>query len=124
MISLHRSMHSSQMYPPGPAMSFLTCFCDLLQNEHFSSSPLSPNFATTGLPCCPALLDRTGAIGRVAGGDHLVDDAILQRGLGLQNEVPVGIHVDPLSRLAGVEGEHLLHQVPHAQDLLGRELQV
>jgi hypothetical protein len=32
-------------------MSFFTCFCDLLQNEHLRSSPLSPNFATTGLPC-------------------------------------------------------------------------
>ena len=31
MISLQRSMHSSQMYTPGPAMSFLTCRCDLPQ---------------------------------------------------------------------------------------------
>ena len=46
MISLQRSMHSSQMYTPGPAMSFLTCFCDLPQKLHFSSSPVSPNFAT------------------------------------------------------------------------------
>src|SRR3989440_5759650 len=46
MISLHRSMHSSQMYTPGPAMSFLTCFCDFPQKEHFSRSPPSPNFAT------------------------------------------------------------------------------
>ncbi len=50
MISLHRSMHSSQMYTPGPAISFLTCFCDLPQNEHFSSSPVSPNFATSVPP--------------------------------------------------------------------------
>src|ERR1700741_3720055 len=46
MISLQRSMHSSQMYTPGPAMSFLTCFWDFPQNEHFSRSPPSPNFAT------------------------------------------------------------------------------
>ena len=44
MISLQRSMHSSQMYTPGPAMSFLTCFWLLPQNEHFSRSE-SPNFA-------------------------------------------------------------------------------
>src|ERR1051325_8541703 len=50
MISLQRSMHSSQMYTPGPAMSFLTCFCDFPQNEHFSRSPPSPNFATQLLP--------------------------------------------------------------------------
>ena len=42
MISLHKSMHSSQMYTPGPAISFLTCFGLLPQNEHLSRSPLSP----------------------------------------------------------------------------------
>ena len=42
MISLHRSMHSSQMYTPGPAMSFLTCFWLLPQKEHFRRSPVSP----------------------------------------------------------------------------------
>src|SRR6202000_1537997 len=46
MISLQRSMHSSQMYTPGPAMSFLTCFWLLPQNEHFSRSPPSPMRAT------------------------------------------------------------------------------
>src|SRR3954451_13951181 len=46
MISLHRSMHSSQMYTPGPAISFLTCFCDFPQKEHFSRSPPSPMRAT------------------------------------------------------------------------------
>jgi hypothetical protein len=44
MISLQRSMHSSQMYTPGPAMSFLTCFCDFPQKEHFRRSE-SPNLA-------------------------------------------------------------------------------
>src|ERR1700755_2498117 len=46
MISLQRSMHSSQMYTPGPAMSFLTCFWLFPQNEHFSRSPPSPMRAT------------------------------------------------------------------------------
>src|SRR3954454_7040106 len=55
MISLQRSMHSSQMYTPGPAMSFLTCFCDLPQKEHFSRSPPSPIRATYVLP---ALIGR------------------------------------------------------------------
>ena len=31
-------------------MSFLTCFCDLPQNEHLSSSPPSPNLATSSAP--------------------------------------------------------------------------
>src|SRR6059058_4658554 len=51
MISLQRSMHSSQMYTPGPAMSFLTCFWLFPQNEHFSRSPPSPMRATQLLPC-------------------------------------------------------------------------
>src|SRR5207342_134654 len=65
MISLHRSMHSSQMYTPGPAMSFLTCFWDLPQNEHFSSSPPSPNLATSSPPQSGVVLVcyRTAAMG-------------------------------------------------------------
>ncbi len=55
MISLQRSMHSSQMYTPGPAMSFLTCFWLFPQNEHFSRSE-SPNFAIS--PCPPGSSDR------------------------------------------------------------------
>ncbi|GGM72111.1 hypothetical protein GCM10007977_087310 [Dactylosporangium sucinum] len=43
-------MHSSQIYTPGPAMSFFTCFCDLPQKEHFSRSPPSPIRATYDLP--------------------------------------------------------------------------
>ena len=35
-------MHSSQMYTPGPAISFLTCFGLFPQNEHFRRSPPSP----------------------------------------------------------------------------------
>src|SRR6266511_1134828 len=56
MISLQRSMHSSQMYTPGPAISFFTCFCDFPQKEHLSRSPPSPIRATYGLP---ALTGRT-----------------------------------------------------------------
>src|SRR4051812_31960816 len=50
MISLQRSMHSSQMYTPGPAISFLTCFWLFPQKEHFSRSPPSPIRATGGHP--------------------------------------------------------------------------
>ena len=52
MISLHRSMHSSQMYTPGPAMSFFTCFWLFPQKEHFSRSD-SPNFAIYRCPFAP-----------------------------------------------------------------------
>src|SRR3982750_4155548 len=56
MISLQRSMHSSQMYTPGPAMSFLTCFWDFPQNEHFNRSE-SPILA---MPVAP--LDARGRV--------------------------------------------------------------
>src|SRR5437879_1107500 len=57
MMSLHRSMHSSQMYTPGPAMSFFTCFWDLPQKLHLTRSPPSPNLAT---PAPPDLSLRRG----------------------------------------------------------------
>src|SRR5881392_2342006 len=101
-------------------MSFFTCFCDLPQNEHLSSSPPSPNFATVDEP--PGSLrggrDRAAVVSELPGGDHLVDDAVF---LGLvrgQYEIAVGILVDLLDRLAGVVGDDLAHEVPHPQDLL------
>src|SRR5678816_3232173 len=76
MISLHRSMHSSQMYTPGPAMSFFTCFCDFPQKEHFTRSPPSPNLAMCAPPpLCHAR--RDGHLGQLASGDHFIDDAVL-----------------------------------------------
>src|SRR5699024_3847676 len=45
MISLHSSMHSSQMYTPGPAMSLTTCFWLFPQKEHLSRSAPSPTRA-------------------------------------------------------------------------------
>src|SRR5688500_11159493 len=101
MISLQRSMHSSQMYTPGPAISFLTCFCDLPQNEHFNRSAPSPNLAIWSSPLAQGyrrrLLERTCLVGppatvicrllatghgqQLLGGlpalDDLVDDAVL-----------------------------------------------
>ncbi len=38
MISLQRSMHSSQIYTPGPAISFFTCLWDLPQKLHSNCS--------------------------------------------------------------------------------------
>src|SRR4029079_17170725 len=79
MISLQRSMHSSQMYTPGPAINFFTCFWLFPQNEHFSRSPPSPNFATrTSSPDFPA---SAGALGHrhrreLTIRDDLVDEAV------------------------------------------------
>src|SRR5205823_9651468 len=103
MISLQRSMHSSQMYTPGPAMSFLTCFWLLPQNEHFSRSPPSPNFATTPpsllLRACLADAGRDPNRRELAVGDHLVDDAVVARFESAHDEVAVGVVRDLLDRL-------------------------
>src|SRR3954447_4889271 len=39
MMSLHSPMHSSQMYTVGPAISFLTSFWALPQNEQVRDAP-------------------------------------------------------------------------------------
>src|SRR5690606_20147641 len=117
MISLQRSMHSSQMYTPGPAMSFLTCFWDLPQKEHFSSSPLSLNFAMCcGLPRgrgsgrAPRWYRRApreGPRGRPVSSADLaavlvprvhdrVDQPVVERLLRVQDEVAVGVALDLL----------------------------
>src|SRR5690348_5242912 len=91
MISLHRSMHSSQMYTPGPAMSFLTCFWLLPQNEHFSRSPPSPMramvvgsyflFAVGGVFVSDVCPDATRSIGQGATDSGESRQWYLQRGL-------------------------------------------
>src|SRR5205085_1287781 len=113
MISLQRSMHSSQMYTPGPAMSFFTCFWDLPQNEHFRRSE-SPNFAISRLPDPP-----NHAAGRLAArprvpilrasrrrgskfrlsfsrGDDLVDEPVFLGLLGRHDEIAVRVVRDLL----------------------------
>src|SRR3954449_271119 len=119
MISLHRSMHSSQMYTPGPAMSLLTCFCDFPQNEHLSSSPPSPNFATVAPLNLVALAraDRAGVVCEVACRDDLVDDAVHLGFFGLEDEVAVGVLRDPLHGLTRVVGEDAVQEIAHAKDL-------
>ena len=74
-------------------MSFLTCFCDLPQKEHFSRSPshrtspplLSP-VRSGPMSGAPALVSVYDALPRrrklrldLAAGDHLVDEAVFLR---------------------------------------------
>src|SRR5439155_14014789 len=142
MISLQRSMHSSQMYTPGPAMSFLTCFCDLPQKEHFRRSE-SPNFATAPRSfgsLGPADHPRTSPEDRLilrclrrggcefslnfARGDDLVDDAVLPGLLGIEDVVPVRVLGHLFQLLPGVLGDDLLEQLPVPGDLLRLDLDV
>src|SRR3954453_5647089 len=128
MISLQRSMHSSQMYTPGPAMSFLTCFCDFPQNEHLRSSPPSPNLATVAAPSsrswASAGPDGPSLVCQLPRGDDLIDDAVVPRLGRFHYEVTVGVLVDLLDGLTGVVGQDLVEEIAHAQDLLGLDLDV
>src|SRR5438876_6904756 len=102
MISLHRSMHSSQMYTPGPAISFFTCRWDLPQKLHSSCS-----FESVGLAiCCLSWRRRVPGSGLVLE-DHAVDDAVVPRLLGAHEVVAVGVFTNVLELLVGVLGDDL-----------------
>src|SRR3954451_16925311 len=123
MISLQRSMHSSQMYTPGPAISFLTCFCDLPQKLHFKRSPPSPNFATVP----PALSGDACDLRHcreLAILEDFVDEPVVPRLVGAHDEVPVRVLRDLLHRLPAVVGEDRVEQVAQPQDLPSLDLDV
>src|SRR5688572_20384041 len=64
-MSLQSEMHSSQMYTDGPAMSFLTSFCDLPQKEQLRFPWLLSRFEELMLPLnlCRCPRHRDGAEG-------------------------------------------------------------
>src|SRR5436305_10126378 len=101
MISLQRSMHSSQMYTPGPAISFLTCLWLFPQKLQRSCSFPSLALATSS-PFTPVRPSRLPVR------DYLVDDPILMGFLGVH--VVVALHVlrNLLHRLIRVQGDDLL----------------
>src|SRR5205085_5643224 len=129
MISLQRSMHSSQMYTPGPAMSFFTCFWDFPQKEHFRRSE-SPNFAmispSPGPVQAPILRGprrRGSKLGlHFPRREHLVDDAVLLGLLRRHDEVPVRVLRDLLEGLTRVLREQLVQEPAVPEDLLGLDL--
>src|SRR3954464_10654878 len=95
MISLQRSMHSSQMYTPGPAISFLTCRCDFPQKEHSSCSLVSVGRAISSQLSQISPVDQ-GGLRPVL--DDLVDDPVVL-GLGRAHEVvALGVARDLLER--------------------------
>src|SRR3546814_13390083 len=107
-------------------MSFLPCFCDLPQKEHFSSSTPSPNVATSSFPRLGSAgpSDRAGVVGQRAGRDALVDDAVLARLFRGHHENALGVLVDLLGLLARVVGAQLVELDPPPLDLSGRALVV
>src|SRR5215470_12401988 len=105
MISLQRSMHSSQMYTPGPAMSFLTCFWLFPQNEHFSRSPPSPMRATQHP--FPRGRDETSRLRRpylgaaLKGRQNIIHDSVLFGLLRVEEPVPLDVPADLVGLAAG-----------------------
>src|SRR3990172_5269448 len=119
MISLQRSMHSSQMYTPGPAMSFLTCFCDLPQKLHLRSSPPSPNLAI----CLPSAtcnsrrwLHLRGYRSQLPACQHSIDHTVIPCFLGQHPIIPLGVKRNFFVALAGVIGQDPVELVAHLDD--------
>src|SRR6266576_4755618 len=117
MISLQRSMHSSQMYTPGPAMSFLTCRCDLPQKEHSSCSLESVGRAI--LFSSPVLL-----IPDLVLRDDAIDYAVLRGLLGGHEVIALGIGANLVVGLPRVVGNDSVEALADVDDLLGVDLDV
>src|SRR5579884_242801 len=118
MISLQRSMHSSQMYTPGPAISFLTCRCDLPQKLQRSCS-----FESVGRAIDCPLQTRHPAPARPPKGrrsvlrDHPVDDPVLLSLFGAHEVITFGVVPNFLEVLPGVLGDDLIEAAPDVDDL-------
>src|SRR5215207_10563182 len=118
MISLQRSMHSSQMYTPGPAISFLTCRCDLPQKEQRSCSLESVGRATGSSPL------SAYALPSLMLGDHPVDDPVGLRFFRAEEIVALSVLPDLLQVLAGVVRDDLVEAPAQLDHLAGVDLDV
>src|SRR2546425_3636956 len=117
MISLQRSMHSSQMYTPGPAISFLTCLWLFPQKLQRSCSFPSVALATSS-PCTSVRPFRLPV------SDHLVDDPVLMGLVGVQVVVPLHVLRNLLHRLIRVLRDDLLQAPLEVDRLSGLDLDV
>src|SRR4029453_6709020 len=113
MISLQRSIHSSQMKTPGPAISFLTCRWLFPQKLQRSCSFPSLALATRS-PSTPNSR-RALVLARISAADHLVDYAVFLCVLRVHEVVAVGVASNFLKVLAGVLGEDLLETALEVQ---------
>src|SRR5438270_9550118 len=96
MISLQRSMHSSQMYTPGPAISFLTCRCDLPQKLQSSCSLESVGRAIDLLCLSRGRGAQVSTCLSAKGNplvlrDHAIDDPVVLRLFGAHEVVTLGV---------------------------------
>src|SRR5437764_14470229 len=123
MISLQRSMHSSQMYTPGPAISFLTWRWDLPQKLQRSCSLESVGRAMS----CPLRLDSACLSAKPRAlvlGDHPVDDSVVLCLLGAHEVVALGVGADLVEILVRVVGDDLIEPPAHVDDLPRMDLDI
>src|SRR6266508_4757096 len=125
MISLQRSMHSSQMYTPGPAISFFTWRWLLPQKLQRSCS--FPSVARAiSLPFSsfsPARLGRFGQ-GLASIGHHRVDDAVIEGLVRVHEVVLFHVLANLVDLLAGVLGDDLLETLLQTERLARLDLDV
>src|SRR3954447_9803046 len=132
MISLQRSMHSSQMYTPGPAISFFTCRCDFPQKLQRSCSfpSLARAIRVSFYPesrVVPRPVPRLGRSldpPRLTVSDHGIDDAVVLGFLWAHEEISLHIPGDLLLGLAGVTRVNLLQTPLQADHLAGLDLDI
>src|SRR3954452_21123817 len=117
MISLQRSMHSSQMYTPGPAISFLTCRCDFPQKLQRSCS-----FESVGR-AMPLLPDEAQEITLMMR-DHPIDQVVVLSLFGTHKVVAFGVSGYLFELLLGALGKDLVEAAAHVDDLLGVDLDI
>src|ERR1700693_39275 len=117
MISLQRSMHSSQMYTPGPAISFLPCRWLFPQKLQRSCSLPSLALATSS-PCTSVRPFRLPV------SYYLIDDSVRLGLVGVH--VVVALHVlrDLVHRLIRVLGDDLLQTALEVDRLAGLDLDI
>src|ERR1044072_5410964 len=97
MMSLHSSMHSSQMNTEGPAMSLRTSCWLLPQKEQYSSFSPDDDFSDMSLAALPWLLAGFPA------DESLVHDAEMQVGVAIVGAGACGLTAALMLHDAGVE---------------------
>src|SRR5207248_4234428 len=118
MMSLQTSTHSSQMKTVGPAISLRTSFWSLLQNEQRRISG-SPFFFTMvqsrGVP-------HPSELGSFP--DDIINNTVFLALVGRHDVIALCIILDALKRLTCMVNQDFVDPLPHAQDLLGRNINI
>src|SRR6266576_283467 len=113
MMSLHRSMHSSQMYTVGPAISLRTSSWLFPQNEQTRfPDPCSPCFAIEPPVNSPLLLYRTFR----SDCHHIVNQAILLRLFAGHEHIAIRVFLDFLQALPGMLHQYIIQFFAHPEN--------